>query len=143
MIHQLRSETKQVPAGKQVARNPSCGARYAIRWFVADQETSAVIDRPAPEKIDYHPRSRLAPVANSAVLGNRPRWVEGAIAALSARVACGLAINPLKNLSREVHRGVAPSHPVLDSDEGGFQTLSHVPGGESRHILFQADEQGE
>ncbi len=59
---------REIAAAKQMARNSGRRSGGAIRFFVADKKTRGAIDRPAPEKIQYHPGSGLPPVADSAVL---------------------------------------------------------------------------
>jgi hypothetical protein len=58
---------REVAAAKPMARNPGRRGGGAIRFLVADEKTRGAIDRPAPEKIQYHPGSGLPPVADAAV----------------------------------------------------------------------------
>ena len=62
------NEIREVAATKQMGRNPRRRSGGAIRFLVADKETRGAIDRPALEKIQYHPGSGLPPVAETAVL---------------------------------------------------------------------------
>src|SRR6266478_1052457 len=52
----------------------------AIRWLIADQKARFPIHGPAPQEIQYHPRRRLAPVADAAIFGTNSLRVERAIA---------------------------------------------------------------
>src|SRR5580693_10211384 len=70
----------EVPAAKQMARNPSRCSGGAIGFLVADEKTRGAIDRPALEKIHYHPGSGFPPLADAAVLCYRCLGVKRTIA---------------------------------------------------------------
>jgi hypothetical protein len=79
-FEQFGNEILEVAAAKQMARNAGGRSGGAVRFLVADEKTRGAIDRPALEKIQYHPGSGLPPVADAAVFWHRCLGVKRAIA---------------------------------------------------------------
>src|SRR5271156_2763952 len=71
---------REVAAAKQMARNAGRHSCVAVRFLVADKKTRGAIDRPALEKIQYHPGSGLPPIADAAVLRHRCSGVKRTVA---------------------------------------------------------------
>ena len=77
---QFRNEMRKVAGAKQMARNAGHPSGVAVQFLVADKKTRGAIDRPALEKIQYHPGSGLPPVADAAVLRHRCSGVKRTVA---------------------------------------------------------------
>src|SRR5208337_2758781 len=76
----LRYKKQEVSAGKQMAFDAGRSGRGAIGLLIADQKARREIDRPAPQKIQYHSRRRLAPVADAPIFQTNRFRVERAVA---------------------------------------------------------------
>jgi hypothetical protein len=71
---------REVTGAKQMARNAGRRSGVAVRFLVADKKIRGAIDRPALEKIQYHPGSGFPPIADAAVLRHRCSGVKWTVA---------------------------------------------------------------
>ena len=63
-----------------MAFKPCSSGGRAISFTIANQKARSGIDRPAPEKVQNHPRRGLTPVAGAAVFGKHGIGVKRAVA---------------------------------------------------------------